>query len=327
MTTEQRPIPSGHGPRTTADELLGDRDLSGMTAVVTGGYSGLGLETTRVLTERGMRVVIPARDPLKAKRSTEKLKGVELHQLDLLDPASIDAFSDKLLRSGRQIDVLINSAGIMAPPLSRDARGHESQFSANHLGHFQLTARLWPLLKKAGKARVVALSSGGHRFSRVDFRDPDFRQRPYEKWVAYGQSKTANALFAVALDKRGAAHGIRAFSVHPGAILTDLSRHLTSDDLAAFGVQRRGNGTMVVNEEAKGFFKTVGEGAATTIWCGFDVQLEGKGGVYCEDCDIAQAVPCEDKGFGGVCPWAIDAGAAERLWKLSEKMTGVMFQG
>lgn len=325
MTTEQRPLPSGHGPRTTADELLGSRDLSGMTAVVTGGYSGLGLETSRVLSERGMRVVIPARDLLKARRNTEKLKGVELHPLDLLDPASIDAFGDKLVRNGGQIDILVNSAGIMAPPLSRDARGHESQFAANHLGHFQLTARLWPLLKKAGKARVVTLSSGGHRFSRVDFRDPDFRQRPYEKWVAYGQSKTANALFALALDKRGAAFGIRAFSVHPGAILTDLSRHLTADDLAAFGVERRGNGALVAKDEAKAFFKTVGEGTATTIWCALDPQLEGKGGVYCEDCDIALAVPCEDKGYSGVCPWAVDADAAERLWALSEKMTGLAF--
>lgn len=327
MTTEQRPLPSGYGPRTTAEEILGTRDLSGMTAVVTGGYSGLGLETSRVLSEHGMCVVVPARDLAKAKRNTETLKGVELHQLDLLDPISVDVFAEKLMQRGNAIDVLINSAGIMATPLARDARGYESQFAANHLGHFQLTARLWPLLKKAGKARVVALSSGGHRFSRVDFRDPDFRQRPYEKWVAYGQSKTANALFAVVLDKRGAAHGIRAFSVHPGAILTDLSRHLTADDLASFGVQRRGNGSMVVNDEAKGFFKTVGEGAATTIWCAFDAQLEGKGGVYCEDCDIAQAVPCEDKGFAGVCPWAVDADAAEKLWKLSEKMTGVMFPG
>lgn len=323
MTPEQHPIPTGYGARTTAEELARRFDLSGMTAVITGGYSGLGLETSRVLSGQGMRVVVPARDMERARRNMAHLERIELHPLDLLDPPSIEAFSTKLLRDGRPVDVMINSAGVMATPFATDARGYEGQFAANHLGHFQLVARLWPLLLKAGKARVVSISSGAHRFSRVDFRDVNFRQRPYEKWVAYGQSKTANALFAVALDKRGAPAGVRAFSVHPGAILTDLSRHLTSEDLASFGVERLADGTMVVGENSKGFFKTVGEGAATGVWCALDPVLDEMGGVYCEDCDVALAVPCEDKGFGGVCPWAIDADAAERLWHLSEKMTGV----
>jgi len=184
---------------------------------------------------------------------------VELETLELIDPASIDTFAGRFLSSGRPLDILIHNAGIMAPPLRRDARGYESQFATNHLGHFQLSARLWPALKQAGKARVVAVSSTGISFGGVDFDDPNFERREYDKWKAYGQSKTANALFAVVLDKRGQAHGIRAFSAHPGGIYTDLARHLSLEELAFDGE-----------------LKTPEQGAATSVWCATSPQLEGE---------------------------------------------------
>lgn len=214
MTTEQRPLKSGFGANTTAREVLAGRDLTGKTAIVTGGYSGVGLETTRALAEAGATVVVPARTQEKARTALAGIPRVEMETLELIDPASIDAFTSRFLGSGRPLDILINNAGIMAPPLRRGPRGYESQFATNHLGHFQLTARLWPALKRAAKARVVSVSSTGISFGGVDFDDPNFERREYDKWKAYGQSKTANALFAVALDKRGEGHGIRAFSVH-----------------------------------------------------------------------------------------------------------------
>jgi NAD(P)-dependent dehydrogenase (short-subunit alcohol dehydrogenase family) len=313
MTTEQKPVNSGFGAKTTAREVLKGRDLAGKTAVVTGGYSGVGLETTRALAEVGATVVVPVRTQEKARTALAGIPRVEVETLELIDPVSIDAFVGRFLGSGRQLDILINNAGIMAPPLRRDARGYESQFATNHLGHFQLTARLWPALKRAGRARVVSVSSTGISFGGVDFDDPNFERRKYDKWKAYGQSKTANALFAVALDKRGQAYGIRAFSVHPGGISTDLARYLSAEELAFDGE-----------------LKTPEEGAATSVWCATSPQLEGKGGVYCMDVDIAEIisdftpqVPGQQP--TGVLPWAIDPDLAERLWQLSERMTGVKF--
>jgi len=209
MTTEQRPLNTGFGPETTAREVIEGCDLTGKIAIVTGGYSGVGLETTRALAEAGATVVVPARTQEKARSALAGIPRVELETLELIDPESIDGFASRFLTTERPLDILINNAGIMASPLQRDARGYESQFATNHLGHFQLTARLWPALRRAGKARVVSLSSTGIRFGAVDFDDPNFEKRPYNKWQAYGQSKTANALFAVALDKRGEPNDIR----------------------------------------------------------------------------------------------------------------------
>lgn len=312
--TPQAPISSGFGPNTTAHEALAGLDLSGKIAIVTGGYSGVGLETTRALVEAGTTVIVPARTPEKARASLAGIPQVELEELDLIDPASIDAFAQRFLNSGRQLDILINNAGIMAPPLVRDARGYESQFATNHLGHFQLTERLWPALTQAGSARVVSVSSTGIRFGGVDIDDPNFERREYDKWKAYGQSKSANALFAVALDRRGQAHGIRAFSVHPGRIMTDLVRFMSDDEKNAAGAE----------------FKTTEQGAATSVWCATSPQLEGKGGVYCLDVDIAKAIPAIDlqgmaQVLSGVLPWAIDPDLAEQLWQLSEEMTDVKF--
>ncbi|NBC70352.1 SDR family NAD(P)-dependent oxidoreductase [Paenibacillus sacheonensis] len=323
-TTIQAPIPSGFGPHTTAREALGNRNLEGIVAIVTGGYSGIGLETSRVLAEAGATVIVPARTPDKAKAAVAGIPRLELETLDLMDPDSIDNFADRFLAAGRPLDILINSAGIMAAPLMRDARGYESQFATNHLGHFQLTARLWPALLQAKSARVVAVSSRGHRLGGVDLDDPNFDRRTYDKWKAYGQSKSANVLFAVELDKRGSAQGVRAFAAHPGLVMTDLSRHLSEEET--------GRPKQINDEQEKPApdpeadqFKTVEQGAATSVWCATSDQLDGMGGVYCEDVDISEAVPADSEKGTGVRPWAIDPDIAQRLWELSEKLVGVKF--
>jgi NAD(P)-dependent dehydrogenase (short-subunit alcohol dehydrogenase family) len=315
--TAQAPIHSGFGPNATAREVLRGHDLTDKTAIVTGGYSGIGLETTRALAEAGATVIVPARTRETARASMGGIARVELEEMDLIDPTSVDAFTQRFLSSGRALHMLINNAGIMAAPLSRDARGYESQFATNHLGHFQLTLRLWPALKRAGRAggaRVVSLSSTGIRFGDIDFDDPNYQRRQYDRWNAYGQSKTANALFAVALDKRGHEDGIRAFSVHPGGINTSLSRFMSEDEKRAY----------------TGPLKTTEQGAATSVGCATSPQLDGKGGVYCLDCDIAEVIELQaleglHQVLNGVIPWAIDPDSAERLWKLSEDMTGVKF--
>src|SRR5258708_35702981 len=203
MQTEQKTLTSGLGPETTAEEVIEGIDLRGKVAIVTGGHAGLGLETTRVLSNAGATVVIGSRDPKKAQMAVAKMKNVEVRQLDLASPNSIDRFASQFLKSNRALDLLINNAGIMATPLMRDDRGYELQFATNHLGHFQLTVRLWEALRKSHGARVVALSSRGHSRGRGDLIEPNFEKRPYDKWVAYGQSKSANSLFAVELDRRG----------------------------------------------------------------------------------------------------------------------------
>jgi NAD(P)-dependent dehydrogenase (short-subunit alcohol dehydrogenase family) len=321
--TVQTAIPSGFGPHTTAKEVLAGSDLTGKVAIVTGGYSGIGLETSRVLAEAGATVIVPARTPEKARAAVAGIPRLELESLDLMDPASITSFAQRFLASGRQLDILVNSAGIMASPLLRDSRGYESQFATNHLGHFQLVAELWPVLKQANNARVVSVSSRGHRLGGIDFEDPNFEHREYDKWKAYGQSKSANALFAVELDKRGRSQGIRAFSVHPGLILTDLSRHLTDEERGPKLVKDK-DGKPVADEKADQM-KTVEQGAATSVWCATSSQLDNMGGVYCEDVDISEAVSSDSLKGTGVRPWAIDPDLAERLWLLSEELTGVKF--
>ena len=329
MPSKQAPIHSGFGPTTTARETIAGIDLSGKVAVVTGGYAGIGLETTRALAEAGATVIVPARNPDKARKALNAIPRVEQSSLDLLDPGSIDAFASEFLASGRPLHMLINNAGIMATPLTRDSRGYESQFSANHLGHFQLTARLWPALLNSHGARVVSLSSRGHQRAGIDFDDPMFQHRPYERWQAYGQSKTANVLFAVELDRRGEASGIRAFAVHPGAILTNLGRYMTDDERRSFGLSREdGPGTVPAGKSVAegGDFKTVEQGAATSVWCATSPRLAGIGGVYCLDVDIAEVLSSDAATGRGVLPRAIDPKAAERLWTLSEGLTGVRLE-
>jgi len=321
VPTPQVPIGSGFGPATTASDVIRGCDLTTRVAIVTGGYAGIGLETTRAFLSAGAKVIVPARDHDKATNALRSMPGAVVGALDLINPASIDAFADRFLVSGEALHILVNNAGIMANPLTRDARGYESQFSTNHLGHFQLTARLWPALRRAEGARVVSVSSRGHRRAGVDFDDPNFARREYDRWVAYGQSKTANALFAVALDAMAERHGVRAFSVHPGGVVTDLSRYMSVDDLRAYGAVDE-HGRPLIDPARN--LKTPEQGAATSVWCATNPQLDGLGGVYCENCDIALAVPADSTADFGVRPWAIDPELADRLWRLSERLTGVI---
>ena len=330
MSTPQSPIGSGFGAASTATDVIRGIDLTGKVAIVTGGYSGLGRETVRILLEAGARVFVPARDVARAKNALEGVGGAEVVPMDLLDSGSISTFANRFLETGLPLHILVTSAGIMAvPELTRDGRGHELQFATNHLGHFQLATRLWPALKKAQGARVVSLSSRGHRLSPVVFDDIDFEHRPYDPWAAYGQSKTANILFAVELDRRGEKDGMRAFAVHPGRIFeTGLAKYLSHDALKVLGAVSE-DGTPVI-DPAKGL-KTVEQGAATQVWCATSPELAGLGGVYCEDCDIAQLQQRQGEGGvsaktgpgrAGVWPHAVDREAAARLWSVSEQMLG-----
>ncbi|MBZ9780224.1 SDR family NAD(P)-dependent oxidoreductase [Pseudomonas sp. REP124] len=319
MMTLQKPIQSEFDAASTAAQVMAGVDLTGRIAIVTGGHSGIGLITTQSLAAAGAQVIVPARDPCQALTTLAGVERVEVLQMDLMQAASVAAFSRRVLDSGRPVAMLINCAGVMASPLMRDDDGRESQFATNHLGHYRLTCGLWPALIAAGAARVVSVSSRGHQIAGVDFDDIDFTRRPYDKWVAYGQSKTANALFALALDRRGRDRGVRAFSVHPGQILTNLARHLSSAEIAAFDVLDE-HGRQRLNPQAG--LKTVEQGAATSLWCATSPTLAGLGGVYCEDCNIT-SVNDSDVGRKGVAPWAVDHEYAERLWALSEQLTGM----
>lgn len=317
--TPQHKLLSGFGPQTTATEVLAGIDLTSTVAIVTGGYSGLGLETVAALAGAGTNVIVPARR-LEVARATLDERGlgnVEVDDLDLSDLASVRAFAERFLATGRSIDILINNAAIMAAPETRVGDNWESQFATNHLGHYVLTNLLWPALVADGGARVVALSSTGHKLSGIRFDDPQFTTG-YDKWLAYGQAKTADSLFAVQLDKLGAPHGVRAFAAHPGGIMTELQRHLPREEMIAAGWMTE-DGT--VNER----FKTPEQGAATSTWAATSPMLAGMGGVYCEDCDIAEptVVGSAEARVSGVDAHAIDPEAAAQLWAYSTKLTGV----
>jgi NAD(P)-dependent dehydrogenase (short-subunit alcohol dehydrogenase family) len=318
--TMQTPISSPFAMRSTAAEVIEGIDLTGKTALVTGGYSGLGLETVRALAGAGAKVFVAARRPDAAHADLESVAGdITILKMDLSDPRSIDAFAVELAQHADRINILINNAAIMACPLSRDARGYESQFATNHLGHFQMTARIWPLLKAGGRGtRIVVLSSIGHARCGVDLDDPHFERRDYEKWTAYAQAKSANALFAVHLDALGAPHGIRAFAVHPGGIKTPLQRHLTMEEQVAMGWYKP-DGSVI------DLFKSTEAGASTSVWCAVSPLLDDKGGVYCEDCNIAAFWSEGMNPYSGVRPHAVDPDAAAALWHASEEMTGVSF--
>ncbi|WP_328752426.1 SDR family NAD(P)-dependent oxidoreductase [Streptomyces sp. NBC_00285] len=315
MSTAQHKIGSGFGAHSTADDVLVGADLSGKLAIVTGGYSGLGLETTRALTKAGARVVVPARRPDTAREALAGLDRVEVDELDLGDLQSVRAFSERFLASGRTVDLVIDSAAIMACPETRVGPGWEAQFATNHLGHFALVNRLWPAIESGG-ARVVSVSSRGHHFSGMRWDDVQWRTG-YDKWQAYGQAKSANVLFAVHLDALGADRGVRAFALHPGGILTPLQRHLPKSEMVERGwIDEQGN---PLNPAG---FKSPEQGAATQVWAATSPQLAGMGGVYLEDCDIAEPAVDGDES-GGVRAWATDPEQAARLWTLSAELTGV----
>jgi NAD(P)-dependent dehydrogenase (short-subunit alcohol dehydrogenase family) len=303
MTTPQRRIGSGFGARSSADDVLDAIDLAGKLAIVTGGYSGLGLETTRALAGAGAHVVVPARRPAAAVEAVGSIDGVEVDELDLANLDSVRGFTERFLASGRPVDIVINNAGVMACPETRVGPGWEAQFATNHLGHYALVNLLWPAIASHGAARVVTVSTGLNESSRIHWDDVQF-ERGYDKWQAYVQAKKANALFAARLDVLGQDAGVRAFSVNPGYILTPLQRHLAKEEMIAAGwIDEDGNAAMPI-------FKTPEQGAATQVWAATSPTLTGMGGVYCADCDIAEV------------PESSNVDAA-RLWALSAELTDI----
>ncbi len=315
---DQIPTGSGFGAKSTAMEVIAGIDLSGRYAIVTGGYSGIGLETVRALASAGATVTVPARRVDAAQAALGQMAGqIEIAAMDLADISSIRRFGDDYVAAGRGLDLLINNAGIMACPQTRVGPGWEAQFAVNQLGHFELYRRLLPALRKAGSGRLVALSSTAHILTDIHWQDPHFEAHDYDKWQAYGQSKTADALFALGVDMRMKDEGFRAFSVHPGGIFTDLQRHLPDEEMAALG-WKNADGT--IPDRIREMFKTPQQGASTTIWAATSPQLDGRGGVYCEDCDIAQLAGTQSQRYEHVREWACNEESADRLWKMSEAM-------
>lgn len=316
------------GAKSTTDEVLAGVNLTGKRVLVTGVSAGLGVETARALAARGATVVGAARDLAKAHTATEVVRkgaahggSLELIELDLASLKSVRAAADKLVAAGKQFDLVIANAGVMATPKGKTADGFETQFGTNHLGHFVFVNRIASLMKPG--SRLVNLSSAGHRYSDVNLEDPNFERTEYTEFGAYGRSKTANILFAVEFDRRHKAKGIRATAVHPGGIRTELSRHMTQkmmDDLLA----------SIQADSAKGGqtfeFKSIPQGAATSIWAGVVAPAEAVGGKYCEDCHVADIVDTPDPSMrGGVRKYALDAEHAKALWALSEKLVDERF--
>ena len=304
---------------STTREVIAGIDLAGKQAVVTGASSGLGVETARTLASAGAAVMLVARDGAKLEAARAQLQAdvpaarLDTALLDLADLESVRVGAAAILRQCPRIDILVNNAGVMACPLLRTTQGFELQFGTNHLGHFLLTSRLAPALLAGAPSRVVNLSSMGHKAAPVNLEDPNYQQRDYEKWQAYGESKTANVLFSVGLEQRLGGRGVHSYAVHPGVIMTELSRHLVQED---FDFLARSSGPDFT-------FKTPEAGAATSIWAATAPSLEGRGGIYLEDChEAAPAVAGEE---GGVEPYAVDPDAADRLWELSEQLVGESF--
>ncbi|KIQ20120.1 oxidoreductase [Flavobacterium sp. MEB061] len=318
----QKATGSGFNAKSTSKEVINGIDLTGKIAIVTGGNTGIGLETVKTLAGAGATVIVPARDVEKAKRNLKSISNVIIEKMDLMNPESIDNFAEKFLHSDRPLHILINNAGIMWVPLRRDNRGYESQLATNYLALFQLTARLWPALKKADGAKVVNVSSGGHQFSDFDFEDPNFLHREYETLQGYGQSKTAVNLFSLELDTLAKAYNVRSYSLCPGAVgETELGREAPIDLLQKLGyTDAEGN----ILPEVAASLKTIPQGAATTIWAATSKLLNDIGGVYCENADIA-SLNANEEIIGGIKAYSLDEKNAKRLWKLSEKMTGIKF--
>lgn len=319
----QKPIGSGFNATSITNDVIKGIDLKGKIAIVTGGGAGIGLETVKTLSKAGAIIIVPARDVEKAKGNLKGIANVEIEELDLIDPDSIDTFAGKFLASGRPLHLLINNAGIMFAPLRRDTKGNESQLATNYLSVFKLTARLWEALKKANGARVINVSSQGHYFASFNFDDPNFEHRKYETMQAYGQSKTAVNLFALELDNRAKSFGVRVYSIHPGNIWgTELAREAPIEILQQFGfLDDKGNPVKEVIDS----LKTIPQGAATTVWAATSPLLHEIGGVYLEDVDIAE-LSIDPSIFTGVKPYSLEEASAKQLWKLTEELTGVTFK-
>ncbi|MCB0856146.1 MAG: SDR family NAD(P)-dependent oxidoreductase, partial [Bacteroidetes bacterium] len=288
----QQPIQSAFNAESTSTDVIEGIDLTGKIAIVTGGNTGIGLETTKTLASAGTTVIVPARNMEKASKNLKGIPNVEIEQLDLMDENSINNFSSKFLSSNRPLHLLINNAGIMWVPLRRDSRGFESQLATNYLAQFHLTAKLWSALKKANGARVVNISSQGHQFGTFDFDDPNFNQKKYETLAAYGQSKTAVNLFSLELDNRAKSFNVRAYSLHPGSIHgTELGREASPELFRQMGFTDE-NGD--IKPEILATLKTIPQGAATTIWAATTPMLNDVGGVYCEDVNVASLSLSQD---------------------------------
>lgn len=320
----QQPIGSGFNAKSTSTEVIKGIDLTGKIAIVTGGNTGIGLETVKTLANAGATVIVPARDIEKAKKNLQGIANVEIEEMDLVNATSIDKFAEKFLASGRPLHLLINNAGIMWVPLRRDNRGIETQLAINYLAQFQLTARLWTELKKVNGARVINVSSQGHQFAPFNFEDPNFENREYETLQGYGQSKSAVNLFSMELDNRAKAFGVRAYSLHPGSIAgTELAREAPLELFIQMGFcDKEGN----MLPEVLASLKTISQGAATTIWCATSPLLSNIGGVFCEDNNIAELSLIKEVSASGVKPYSVEETNAKRLWELSEKLTGITFQ-
>lgn len=320
------------GATSTTDEVLEGIDLNGKRILVTGVSAGLGVETARALVARGAQVVGTARDLTKAGSATQGVRaavsgqgGLELIEVDLASLASVRRCADALLKRGERFDVVITNAGVMACPFGLTEDGFETQFGTNHLGHFVLVNRIASLINDGG--RLVTLSSTGHRYADVDLDDPNFEHTEYAEFIAYGRSKTANILFAVEFDRRHQHRGIRATSVHPGGIRTELGRHIYPDEAS---LQKRLD---EINEQHKAagkppfVMKSVPQGAATSVWAGVVAGADEVGAKYCEDCHVGELVVDAELGFiaSGVRPYALDAERAKALWAKSEAMVGERF--
>ncbi|MEM7660832.1 MAG: oxidoreductase [Pseudomonadota bacterium] len=316
--SNQNPIGSGFHAKSTATEVLDGIDLSGKNAVVTGGYSGIGIETVKALAAAGAKVTVPARRVEAAEEALGDVSGdIEIASMDLADIPSVRKFAEDYSSTARPLHILINNAGIMACPETRIGPGWEAQFGTNHLGHMALTLGLAQALQKANGARVVCLSSTAHIRSDVIWDDPHYKSREYEKWEAYGSAKSANALFALGVDQKAQQFGVRSFSVHPGGIFTPLQRHLPDEEMVALG-WKNPDGT--IPEMVQMMFKTPEQGASTATWAATSPKLEGKGGVYCEDCDVAKLATEDSQRWEHAREWICDDEKAERLWEMSEKM-------
>jgi NAD(P)-dependent dehydrogenase (short-subunit alcohol dehydrogenase family) len=313
---------SGFGWATTTDEVLEGKNLSGCTVFITGANSGLGQETARAMASKGAHVIMAGRDQDKLDEAVAAIRAdvpsaeLDTITVDLGSLESIRASASRARQRFAKIDILINNAGVMATPFTHTADGFEMQFGTNHLGHFALTGELMPLIERGTTKRIVNLSSRGHHMGPVHFDDPNFVHRPYDPWSSYGQSKTANILFTVGLEQHFAVLGIHAYAVHPGGIQTNLGRHMTPEMMEALIAR--------VTTSDSGFaWKTIPQGAATSCWAATAPELEGQGGVYCEDCHVAEVDDVSSK--GGVRTYALNPSYAEQLWALSEDATGVKY--
>ncbi len=319
------------GAVSTTEDVLSGVNLQGKRVLVTGVSAGIGVETARTLAAHGAAVVGAARDLAKAEAATAQVRkdaahggSLELVALDLGSLESVRACAARLLDEGQLFDLVIANAGVMATPFGRTADGFETQFGTNHLGHFVLVNRIAPLLRAGG--RLVNLASSGHRFSNVDLEDPNCEHTPYEPFTAYGRSKTANILFAVAFDRRHKERGIRAAAVHPGGIQTELGRHMDTGHVQAMIEQM--NAQLAAEGKAAFQWKTIPQGAATSVWAGVVARPEEIGGRYCENCHVSDIVP-DDQVISavseGVRAYALDPRAAEALWRKSEELVGESF--